>query len=448
MDRRRFMVGSAGAAAVAALSGAAVPAEAAIASGQTSNPGHVRGVTAITQVFGTGQKLTAVAVEYDRDIDGSKLSKTTYKVAGRTVTGVYTNREAGLDPASPRGRYVIIELSPDDAAAALWVTQQGSGSGSGSGGAPPGPGGPTVGDSTPGGTVKAATASLVQQGTVYTAHGAEYPAVGTTLTTSRVVNLIVDDFRQFSYDDPATGRTLKYNLFAPRHLDHHRSYPLVLFMHDASVVNVATVGPLVQGLGAVCWASPSDQAGHEAFVLAPEYPAVVIDDNYKPSTYFDATVNLVKSLTNQFPIDTGRLYATGQSMGAMMALGMNIKHPGLFAASFIVAGQWPASQATPLAKTNLWVLVSKGDTKAYPGENEIMSVVEKAGAKVTTATWNGESSQAEFAADVASMEAHGTAINYAAFTAGTLGSGSEHMGTWHVAYSIPGIRDWIMSQSL
>ena len=444
MERRGFIVGSAGAAVVAALGGAAVPAKAAAASSQTSGAAHVRGVTAITQVFGTGQKLTAVAVEYDQDLDASKLSTTTYKVANRTITRVYANREAGLGPATRRGRYVIVELSPDDATAALWVTQQGTGSG----GPPPGPGGPTVGDSTPGGTITAAKATLVQQEPVYTAHGAEYPAADTMLTTSKVVNLIVDEFRQFAYHDPATGRTLKYNLFVPRHLDHRRSYPLVTFMHDASVVNVATVGPLVQGLGAVCWASRADQARHESFVLAPEYPAVVIDDNYKPSTYFDATVNLIKSLTSQLPIDRGRLYVTGQSMGAMMALGMNIKHPGLFAASLIVAGQWPASQAGPLAKKNLWVVVSKGDTKAYPGENAIMSEVEKAGAKVTTATWNGESSGAEFAADVSSMEAHGTNINYAAFKEGTLGSGSEHMGTWHVAYSIPGVRDWIMSQSL
>ena len=444
MHRRAFIAGSAGTGVLAALG--AAPAAAAAVHGGESTPKYVRSVTAITQVFGTGQKLTAVAVEYDRDIDGSKLSKSTYKVAKRTITKVYTSCKPDISAADRRGRYVIVELSPSDATAALWVTQQGSGGGAG--GTPPGPGGPTVGDNTPGGTVKAAEASLIQQEPVYATNGTEYAASSTPLTTSKVVNLIVDDFRQFTYHDPATGRTLNYNLFFPRHLDHRKSYPLVLFMHDASVVNVATVGPLVQGLGAVCWASPEDQARHESFVLAPEYPAVVIDDNYKPSTYFDATVNLVESLARQYPIDTSRLYATGQSMGAMMALGMNIKHPDLFAASFIVAGQWPASQAKPLAKKNLWITVSKGDTKAYPGENAIVAVAEKAGAEVTSATWSGEYSQAQFAAQVKSMEAHDTAINYVAFADGTVGAGGAHMGTWHVAYTIPGIRDWIMNQSL
>jgi len=188
-----------------------------------------------------------------------------------------------------------------------------------------------------------------------------------------VKNLIVDDFRQFTFTDPATKRTLKYNLFIPKGYDrdHHKSYPLVLFMHDASMVNVATEGPLVQGLGAVCWASPEDQARHEAFVLAPEYGAVVIDDDYEPSTLFDATANLVESVTQQYSIDSNRRYTTGQSMGAMMSLGLNIRYPDLFAAAFIVAGQWPEAQAVPLAKKNLWILVSADDTKACPGEQAI-----------------------------------------------------------------------------
>ncbi|WP_327657529.1 hypothetical protein [Streptomyces sp. NBC_00483] len=42
-------------------------------------------------------------------------------------------------------------------------------------------------------------------------------------------------------------------------------------------------------------------------------------------------------------------------------------------------------------------------------------------------------------------------VNYAGFETGTTvasGSGaSAHMGTWHIAYSIPDIRDWIMRQS-
>jgi hypothetical protein len=55
----------------------------------------------------------------------------------------------------------------------------------------------------------------------------------------------------------------------------------------------------------------------------------------------------------------------------------------------------------------------------------------KAGAKITTATWSGEYSQAEFAAAVSSMEAHDTAINYAAFKEGTrTPSPASVTGSW------------------
>ncbi|MFJ3422225.1 alpha/beta hydrolase-fold protein [Streptomyces sp. NPDC086082] len=465
MDRRRFMAGTATATAGAlAVFGGASPssaseASAAGGSGSADSVGdHVKGVTAITQVFGAGQKLVAVAVEYDREIDGRTLSTSTFSVTDRTVTKVYTNRSADLAQRSRDGRYVIVELSPDDTAAALWVTGQGSGTpptggtgGTGGSGGGVGAGGPQVGDTTPGGTIVAAKATLTQAGAVTTTRGRQYAASTAALTTDAVKNLIVDDFRQFTFDDPATGRTLKYNLFVPRHYNPRKSYPLVLFMHDASVVNVATEGPLVQGLGAVCWASPEDQARHEAFVLAPEYGAVVIDDTYEPSTLFDATANLVESVAGQYSIDRDRLYATGQSMGAMMSLGLNIRYPDLFAAAFIVAGQWPEAQAVPLARKNLWILVSADDTKAYPGEQAITEVIQEQGTKVGTALWDGQSTAAGFAADVRAMTAQRTPVNFSAFKTGTtVPSGSTtsaHMGTWQIAYTIPGIRDWIMRQS-
>ncbi len=423
-------------------------------SGGAAPQGTVKGAAAITQVFGDGVKLTAVAIEFAKAVDGSKLSMSTFRVDERTVTKVYANAEANLADTGTNGPYVIVELSPDDATAALHTAPGAPSSGAASGAPASGTpsGGPTVGE---GGswTVKPATASLTQTGAVTTIDGSTYPANSTVLTTGRVVNLIVDDFKQFSFSDPATAQTLQYNLFIPKNYDKAKSYPLVLFMHDASVVGAPTQGPLLQGLGAVCWAGPQDQAKHECFVLAPQYPTVIIDDNYHPSPLFDATVNLVNSMTTQYTIDKHRMFATGQSMGAMMALGMNIRHPDLFAASYIVAGQWPADQAGPLAKKKLWITVSQGDDKAYPGENAITAIAEQAGTKVARAVWDARSTAEQFATDVKTMEAEGARINYAAFAKGTLlpagssAAGGEHNATWRVAYSIPEIRDWILTRS-
>lgn len=223
-------------------------------------------------------------------------------------------------------------------------------------------------------------------------------------------------------------------------------------MHDASVVNVYTVGPLVQGVGAVCWASPEDQARHEAFVLAPEYGEVVIDDNYQPTALFETTAHVVEAVTEKYSIDPRRRYTTGQSMGAMLSLDLNIRYPDLFAAGYIVAGQWPDTEAAPLADKKLWILVSQHGTKAYPGENAITDVIRAEGTKVGTAVWDAGSTAAQFAADVRNLEKQKAPVNYAVFQTGTVtgttGATNAHMGTWQIAYAIPGVRDWIMKQSL
>ncbi|MER7642367.1 PHB depolymerase family esterase [Streptomyces sp. NPDC126522] len=420
----------------------------------------MKSATAITKVYGDGQKFIAVAVEYDTEIATSKLSASSFEVEGRTVTRVYANTGAAMADQGTDGKYVIVELSPDDKSALLW-------GGVGSGGGAPGAAqpsassssspyvipGPQVGSTGGPATIRAAKGTVTQAGTVTTTGGTGYAAGATKVSTSRTVNLIVDDFQQFTYKDPKTGRSLAYNLYVPKGYDRTKSYPLVLFMHDASLITTTVRATLVQGLGAVCWAAPEDQAVRPAFVLAPQYPEVVVGDDYKPTSLFDTTVDLVKALTAKYSIDTDRLYATGQSMGAMMTLGLNIKYPDLFAASWVVAGQWPAAQAAPLARKNLWVTVSQGDTKAYPGENAIMAVVEKAGTKVGRAVWDGQSSAAEFAADVKAMAAKATTVNYASFTKGSTLAGGlanahgvEHNSTWPIAYTIEGVRAWIFEQ--
>ncbi|MGW7243470.1 alpha/beta hydrolase-fold protein [Streptomyces sp. NPDC054804] len=456
VTRRTLIAGSAGIGTVAALGGTAVAVASPGPTDPVSGAGHIIGATAITKVYGVGQKLVAVAVEYDRPIAGSSLSASAFAVTDRTVTKVYANTSAALAERGRDGRHVIVELSPDDRAALLWgkdaVGASSSPAPAPSGSGAPGAGGPTAGDTTPGGPIVPAKAVVTQTGTVTTTHGGSYAPSGTAVATSPVVNPVVDDFEQFTFDDPETGRSLKYNLFTPKGYDPRRKYPLVLFMHDASVVNVDTVGPLVQGLGAVCWASPEDQARHESFVLAPEYGEVVIDDTYQPTSLFETTVHLVEAVSEQYSIDTKRRYTTGQSMGAMLSLGLNIRYPDLFAAVYIVAGQWPDSQAAPLAGKKLWIVVSQDDDKAFPGENAITSVIRAEGTRVGTAVWDAGSSAAQFAADVRNLEKQRTPVNYASFLTGTVtgttGATSAHMGTWRIAYSIPGIRDWIMKQSL
>nr|WP_249291466.1 hypothetical protein [Campylobacter curvus] len=131
------------------------------------------------------------------------------------------------------------------------------------------------------------------------------------ITSSAVKNLIVDDFKQLEFKDPKTGQTLRYNLFVPKNYDKAKSYPLVLFMHDAGVTGTNTIATLIQGNGATSWAGAEIQAKHPCFVLAPQFDEIVADDDSQVSGSLDTTINLINELAGVYSIDKDRLYTTG-----------------------------------------------------------------------------------------------------------------------------------------
>lgn len=421
---------------------------------------HIKGATAITQVFGDGIRPTAVAVEYDEPIKGANLSPASFHVEGRTVTGVFASTSADPADRAGTGRFVIVTLSPEDTGAALAEKVQPQGGGNNptanGGGGPGGPGGGPgkAGDIPSYDTIyKTPEVSVVQSGPVTRVDDVVIPTRHDALATTRVENLIVDDFRQLEFSDPKTGRTLKYNLFVPKAYDASRSYPLVLFMHDAGATSDVTRTTLFQGLGAISWASPEDQAKRPSFVLAPQYGEIIADDDSRTSNALDATISLIGALAREYSIDTNRLYSTGQSGGCMMSIAMNIKYPDFFAASFLVAGQWDPALVRPLAKEKLWILVSQDDDKAWPGENAITKVLETEGAKISRAVWDGTWTAEEFRTAFEAIDSEGSSINYVTFAQGTVipegqstAGASGHRNTWRIVYAIEPIREWIFRQ--
>jgi predicted peptidase len=428
----------------------------AAAAGALASPAAIPRATAITKVFGDGQRFVAVALDYGRPIQRANLSTQTFRVEGRTVINAYVSDAPEPGAGAQVGRYAILELDPDDPGAVLKASGPGGRSATGASGAPGGDAGamsgPPPGMAAP--KFKRAAASITQTAPVTGADGRRYPPSSTPIVTTQIRNLIVDDFRQLIFRDPATGDVLKYNLFVPKGYDPARTYPLVLFMHDAGATSDDPLTTLRQGLGAVAWASPEDQTKRPCFVLAPQYASPTVNDRSEATSLLDTTVHLVESLATQYNLDRNRLYATGQSGGAMMSIAMDIKYPDLFAASYIVAGQWDVAKVAPLASDRLWILVSQGDLKAYPGQNTITAALEAEGAKVARAVWDGRSTPEQFAAVVGSLEAQNAPINYVALAKGTVvppgqsdDGGSNHINTWRVAYAIEGIRAWLFRQT-
>lgn len=389
--------------------------------------GGIGSVTAVTEVFGEGQKSTAVVLDYGKPIQSASLTPAAFTVAGRKITRAYANDRLEKAARGRDGRYVVLELDPADSGAATYVAQ-----------------GPIH---------RAASLGVRQIASVSTTDGASLSPTPKTVVNTRQVNLVVDDFVQRRFLDPATGLTLAYNLYVPKNYTPGKRYPLVLFMHDAGVTGPNPIATLAQGNGATVWATPDAQAEHEAFVLAPQFPAVIVNDASEASDYLNATVNLLGALQREFAIDADRLYTTGQSGGCMMSIAMNIRHPNLFAASYLVAGQWDPAKVAPMAKNELFIVVSEDDGKAWPGMNAITAALERHGGTVGRATWDGTWSAAQFDHAVAGLLRQGGNVHYAAFRKGTVippgestAGASGHRHTWRIAYSIEAVRDWLFGQ--
>lgn len=396
-------------------------------------PRGIRSVTSVTEVFGTGQQITHIIVEFNERVVNSQLTKNTFTVSDRTVEKIYSNTRPERTDIVKDGRFVIIELNPKDSSASLRLE----------------------GNDEVGFQMKKATSKITQKEDILFTNGKKLEKSIAILENNKTRNLIVENFKQFVYKDPKTGTSVKYNLYIPKNYDKNKKYPLVLFMHDKGVLSEDTKTALLQGNGATSFATPEEQARHEAFVLAPQYSRQVVDDNGDITSDLDATVNLIRDyLISKYSIDEKKLYATGQSMGGMMAIVMNYKYPELFAASYLVACQWNPKEVSTMAKNNLWITVSTGDAKAYPGMNSITSELIKRGATVAKDNWRADYTDAQFLEGARKVIAQKSNIKYTTLEKGTnpylpkdANPGLEHSGTWKVAYNIPGIKDWMFLQA-
>lgn len=408
--------------------------------------GHVKSVTAIGEVLGDGAKTTAVAIEYDSPINGSSLSRASYTVDGREVKRVYTNSEAMKARTPRKGNFVIVELKTtvsltpdfgpdkkkDDGAEKKDPKKNGAGGGPA--------GGITTGNRP---TCEAnpfpITATLTQAKAIKTAAGKTYKA-GETMTSTKSRTLIAEDFKQLTFKDEKTGVTLRYNLFIPKDYDASKRYPLVLFMHDASGANQVDNYTLLQGNGATVWASPRDQAKHPCFVLAPQYDEIVVDDSFRVSASAETTIDLLDAIKSQYSIDADRVYTTGQSMGCMLSYLLMSTHPDEFAAGMLVAGQWDPAVIAPMANKPLWLISCTGDAKSSAGAATALKLWSSLSAKTDSASWPLDTTEVARAQEIEALRRQPVTIRYSHLR------GGWHNGTWRVAYTFAGIRDWLFEQ--
>ena len=261
----------------------------------------------------------------------------------------------------------------------------------------------------------------------------------------------VGKFKQFTFKDSQTGKTMEYNLSVPKGYEGTKSYPLVLFMADASTVGKEVTAPLTQGYGALEFASDRDQQLHPSFVLVPQYTAWAVQDDWSTTDEVEMTIRLLESVTKKYKVDTNRLYTTGQSMGGMMSFYFNITHPDLFAASLFVSSQWDTSKMTEFGKKKFFYIVAGGDQKASGGMKDLQAVLKGQGVNVEPVIWSAKLPKAEQEKLAKELIVKGGNILFIQWEKGSVlpetGRAMEHMASFDYGYKIDAVRDWLFEQS-
>ena len=269
-----------------------------------------------------------------------------------------------------------------------------------------------------------------------------------------MISEIAPKYQLLTFDDAETGTSLQYYLFVPEDYDASLSYPLIQFIPDSSVVGTDAEAVLTQGWGGLIWATDAEQAKHASFVVVPVFTETIVDDNFNHSQQIDVAVRLLQSLTEEYSIDTDRIYTTGQSMGGMTSFYMNVTWPDLFAASLYVGSQWDVNVLSAVEDDTFFYVVSAGDPKASAGQSELMSLFDSDDVSYSAAEWSAQDDAEAQNAAVAALLTEGNSANFVTFTEGstlaegqTASSGAgEHMTSFDYAYKIEAIRDWLFAQ--
>ncbi len=206
-----------------------------------------------------------------------------------------------------------------------------------------------------------------------------------------LIDTYAELFDQLTYTDEETGLTITYNLYLPEGYDESEEYPMVVFIGDSTTAGTDAEYSLTQGLGGIVWASSEWQSVYPTIVAVPTYPETILDDQngYSTTEYVELTARFIEYMTEEYSVDTDRIYGTGQSMGCMTTLILASEYPDLFAGCMFVDGQWDISTLESLEGQTFVYFAAEDDTSAWTGMQEVMSMFDEDGVEYAYAQWDG-----------------------------------------------------------
>ena len=275
--------------------------------------------------------------------------------------------------------------------------------------------------------------------------------------SSEELNNARSQFKQYIYEDSIdSSKLLPYNFYAPQKYSNIKKYPLVVFISDARMVGKDVTAPLNQTVGGPIWATEIFQKKHKCFVLVPTYNEIFIDDKngYFINEYINVTVRLISLIKSKYPIDSNRIYGTGQSLGAMAILYLLANYPNLFTAGLVIGGQWKINELYGLINSTFTYIVSVGDENAFNGQNEVKNYIYSNNIKFGSIS-NIDAQEKSDLLDIYTKNMYnlGYRHNFINFAQGSVLSPdtknkNEHLASFKYGYRIEAVREWLFSQKI
>jgi predicted peptidase len=228
--------------------------------------------------------------------------------------------------------------------------------------------------------------------------------------SSAVAGFIAGSYRSSS------GEAMAYRLFVPLDYDAAKKYPIVLWLHGAAGRGSDNFSQLSGGNfpGSHFWTTAENQAKYHAFVLAPQVDATkgwARPHTNTPPVAIRLALEILDSIEKQYSIDRKREYVVGQSMGGEGVWAALSVAPERFAAAIALCGYGDAYMIPRVAKVPVWI---------FQGEEDPLVPVTHA------RQW------------VAELRKAGGTPKYTEYP-------SVSHDVWDVAFSEPGLADWLFS---
>ncbi|KAA3610413.1 MAG: phospholipase [Calditrichaeota bacterium] len=186
----------------------------------------------------------------------------------------------------------------------------------------------------------------------------------------------------------STGKKLPYRIFIPEQQDSIQKYPLIIFLHGGTGAGTNNIDQISgkNRSGSHIWLEEEIQLKYPAFVLCPQLPPFQrwndpLSDSL--TVYTKMFFNLIDSLMITNPIDTNRIYLTGQSLGGWGVWYLIGKRPEIFAAAIPVCGGGNPETANAAKSVAIWAFHGAFDRDvSVEKSREMVEVFEETGSDI------------------------------------------------------------------